>query len=323
MTQNLLTDKIFIGVIVVIAIVITLMTVLLLGLNSPNEELLNTPANIPDKTSATSLELEEFNEREDILATPITQINNDVVSAPSQHQIIDFQKIIFNPLGCQADENGLIRIQIDTGQCLQTAEIEKTIGVNPVDQIVEEEIDDNELAVKFFKPFNYDPKLDAVIHSLTCRYIDETTPSPFNESFWRDSNTVYTDNTDGLNSQEVNNQLAEGHTYSQQRCRIVMAGINIGEDTYLADGCGLVFERSVSLIGQSKTYPALNLQQICTKNTIDFPRGATDREELHFVVDLEDEITKIIIKGSKTYFLPVIYGQNDNPKQPSLTPWRR
>ena len=94
----------------------------------------------------------------------------------------------------------------------------------------------------------------------------------------------------------------------RQICRVVLTGRNVGADRYLPDGCGLVFEHVVVLMGLQKKYRPLPTDRLCTKNIIDFPQGAENKDILFFETEAGDDITEIIVKtppNGQEHVIPV------------------
>ena len=228
------------------------------------------------------------------------------------HQLTDAEKTALNPLNCPPDENGFVHVRADNGKCLRPEEAGMEDEVQPEappkpgrDQAV------------LGQSFAYSQDLDVIVNSLVCRQANEGIKNPALED-WINPEAIYKKyvNRNGETQPEDNGRIerfetdAERYMDPLQKCRLILTGINSGSDRYLPDGCGLSFERSVTLVGRQKKYQAQNLERICTKNIIDFPNGASNEDTLFFAVDAEDEITEIIVRnpfGSEQYSIAVVW----------------
>ena len=258
----------------------------------------------------TAAEAEEEDKPETVAEPPAESGDGDSSLPANWHQLSAAQKTTLNPFGCPPDTDGYVHIRFDTGECLQPKDAEA--DTVPPETSEDEENDPPEengektKSAGFRRPFAYSPDLDVTVHSLTCRLISEELlfgeDNPTREGFWRDPRVTYEEYGDPIPGRERNEETDnpyEGLLDIEQRCRLVMSGTNTGDDRYLPDGCGLNFERSVSLVGQESTYRPMQLQRICTKNIIDFPNGASDREILYFATAAGDRISEIVIRDPR------------------------
>ena len=238
------------------------------------------------------------------------------------HQLTAAEKTALNPLNCSPDKNGFIHLRNDNGECLEPEQAD--MEDEDQSEMPSEPIIGNAV---LGRPFAYSQDLDVVVNSLVCRTANEGIENPTLEGFWTDTKAIYKQygNRNGTMPPEDAARDDAFETDSEryldisQKCRVILTGINTGDDRYLPDGCGLSFERSVTLVGQYKKYKALPVERICTKNTIDFPHGASNRDTLFFSVDAGDEISEIIVRnprGGEKYSISTIW-----PGGANLGPW--
>ena len=229
------------------------------------------------------------------------------------HQLTATEKTALNPLDCLSDENGVVHLRADNGEC-----------VEPEEANMENE-DQPETAPRpavkkaaLGRSFAYSQDLDVIVNSWVCKPANEKLDDPISEGLWMDAIIDYEiySNQDGLSQSkdatrdDTFGTDSERYLALSQKCRVILTGINTGSNRYLPDGCGLSFERSVTLIGQQKEYEALPIERLCTKNIIDFPHGARNQDTLFFDVDGGDEITEIIVRnpfGDEKYSIAVIW----------------
>ena len=221
------------------------------------------------------------------------------------HSLTSREKTDLNPYRCPADTNGIVRLSAETGECLEI----NTKTENNVDDSRPETTNDNDEAptamptddknlIAFGQPFAFGRfhryKLELTVNGLLCQTAEGKTSygQPERQSDWPPV--------------MINN--AGNPPDTRQRCRVTVTGRNAGKDDYLADGCGLIFENAIGLKGRHKIYAARPVELICTRNIIDFPHGASDKDTVFFDIEKSDEIMEIIIKNRHAgaeYILPI------------------
>ena len=227
------------------------------------------------------------------------------------HQLTAAEKTTLNPFDCPPDENDFVHVRADNGGCLESGQADTASEDQPETSPAP---DFNQAFLN--RRFTYSKNLDVIVSSWACGHAGDIMNNPIREEFWTDSDAIFQEHDfwdditppDNGGRNDAGNSNSERFPNPPQKCRVVLTGINTGSDRYLPDGCGLSFERSVTLVGQQKKYKALPTNRICTRDTIDFPHGARNQDILLFDVDAKDKIKEIIVSnlaGNKKYSIDV------------------
>lgn len=264
-----------------------------------------------DRSTISSNEVEEAPD-EGETPNPINNPSDFIEEVPPEnspenwHLLTDRQKISLNPHNCPADENGLVHIRNDNGHCLTPKAVTAISDKPPELPAVDDEkptdlIVTNDNFISFGQPFTYNQSLEVTIKSLSCQNSNEDTNS---------TNSQYSTDFSRLSTKSrytVSNESPSTLPNVDQRCSVVISGQNIGADRYLPDGCGLSFDRNVNLklTGQQKQFQSTPNDLLCTKNIIDFPYSASNKDTVLFILESQSEIKEIIFKNINEYILPV------------------
>lgn len=247
-------------------------------------------------------------------------------------------KTSLNPFDCPANEYNIVHLSAETGECLVSdTETETELPVT---------IPDNALIVSLGEAFIYSEDSEVTVTGLSCVNLEFFTlpidsdltlgrvlsekPDEYakykadsyallNEYFEQNLNFAYLEYYAYLSSFEdyladegraVDGGLAE-QLIEYLACDISVTLKNIGEDSTFSDGCGLRFDKPVSLVGQRRIYGESHRNRLyegiaCTQALVDFPTGATDRDTVSFIVRSADQITEILVQGPDNAFRVVL-----------------
>ncbi len=245
------------------------------------------------------------------LLEPAPAIDEEGQLPTDWHQLTVAEKIALNPLDCPPDKNDFVHVRADNGRCLESEQAD-TASEDQPETSPEPSIDQAFLGQRF----TYSHNLDVIVSSWVCGHAAEIMNNPILEGSLTNSDAIYQEydlwneitQPDNGGRNDAGNSNSERSPNPSQKCRAVLTGINTGSDRYLPDGCGLSFERSVTLVGQQKKYKALPTDRLCTRNTIDFPHGARNQDILFFDIDAKDKMKEIIVSdqlGDKKYSIDV------------------
>ena len=299
-----------------------------------------------DETSAGEDEFDDGDTPEDQDDVAVTDPPEDQAELPeglpnNWRELSNAEKTALNPFDCSVDEDGVIHLSAETGECLEAEEE----GGDDGQQI---EVPDDALVVSLGEAFRYDDNSEISVTGLSCTNLEFFILDPHNlnltlgqvlrerlddyeayradstaltqDYFDRDESLSYLNYFEYLQSFErwrdanvpssVSDDLAE-QLFDYLDCEISMMLKNIGEDSSFSSGCGWDFNGSLSLIGERQTYGQEHRDQLsiaiaCTQAIVDFPTGATDDDTLSFIVSSEDTILEIVIQGAEDTFRVVL-----------------
>ena len=251
------------------------------------------------------------------------------------------QKTALNPLDCPTDEDDIVRLSAETGECLGDVEDDENAEVEPT-AVVPDDASfvglgeafmysaDSEVTVtglscvnlEFFTlPISSDLTLGQILSEKADEYARYKADSYalLNEYFEKNLNFAYLEYYAYLNSFEeylavegsaVDGDLAE-QLIEYLICDVSVTLKNIGEDSTFSDGCGLRFDKPVSLVGQEMIYGELYRNRLydgiaCTQARVDFPTGATDSDVVSFIVSSKYQITEILVQNPDNAFRVVL-----------------
>ena len=260
------------------------------------------------------------------------------------HSLSSAEKTALNPFDCPVDDEGIIRLSAETGECLEVQEDEG----GDEDEGESVDIPDDALVVSLGEAFRYDDSSEISVTGLSCTNLEFVVIDPYNlnltlgqvlsqraddyEAYKADSYTLtgdYFDRNEDLSylnyfeylqgferwrdanvSSLASDDLAE-QLFNYLDCEIYLTLKNIGEDSSFSDGCGWDFDDPISLIGEQQVYGQENRDQLligiaCTQAEVDFPTGATDGDTLSFIVSSEDAILEIVLWGAEDTFRVVL-----------------
>ena len=255
-------------------------------------------------------------------------------------QLTPAQQTTRNPLQCPVDENGIVHLSSETGECLPAAD--------EVSAVPEEE-----LAVQtdaFGQALAYDENSEVSVGGFSCHNLTVYNPAPgginqtlaeFLETNWAEYER-YRQSPSALVGSYLRNggnfQRLDYYDYLQEfeaylaadnpltieefrdelfrylHCEVFVTLKNIGPDTIFSDGCGLKFARPISLEGEARIYGEESRNQAtfsdlaCTQAEEPFPSGASDSDQVAFIVSAEDQLVAVLVTNAETnqqFRLPV------------------
>ncbi len=252
-------------------------------------------------------------------------------------QLSPTEKTALNPFECPADENGIIYLSAETGECLagSSAEMEDEDDMTPT------------TLVRLGEAFQYDDNSEVTVTGLSCinlYLIDHLGPMPQSLAsiledkadeyirFKSDLKTLLMEYSDqGLNLGDFEyfeyfsslekyliekGLMAPGDDLLEQlinylNCEVSVTLKNIGADRSFSSGCGLYFVEPISLMSQEVLYGAesrdiVRFHQFCTTALVPFPSGDSAKTIISFIVSSEDDITSILVRGPDVIFEVVL-----------------
>ena len=251
-------------------------------------------------------------------------------------QLTPAEKTELNPFNCPTHENEIIYLSAETGECLDAPIKEEVIyEVVLPPNLIDVEFgkafvydSDSEVAVtgldcSNLELFNIDENglnltLGQVLAEKAADYLKFKTDvialfEEYSEQGMDSSYFTYYEYLQSLENYLTDRGLMlPGDDLAQKlinhlNCKVSIQLKNIGEDSYFPDGCGLRFARPVSLIGQRALYGAesrerVGMNELCTKNIVDFPNGDTAHDIVSFIVSSEDDIVGFLIQSPTAAF---------------------
>ncbi len=253
------------------------------------------------------------------------------------------QKTAFNPFDCPSDEEDIVRLSAETGECLGDVEDDKDEEVEPTAVVP-----DDASFVRLGEAFTYSVDSEVTITGLSCvnlefftlpissdltlsRILSEKADeyarykadshALLNEYFEKNLNFEYLEYYAYLKSFEeylvdegssVDDDLVE-QLINYLNCEVYVTLKNIGEDSKFSNGCGLRFDDPISLVGRQMVYGESYRNRlydgiVCTDAEVDFPTGATDSDVVSFIVSSKDQITEILVQNPDNAFRVVLDG---------------
>ena len=253
-------------------------------------------------------------------------------------QLSPTEKTASNPFECPTDENGIIYLSAETGECLAgpSTEMEDEDDMTPT------------TLVRLGEAFQYDDDSEVTVTGLSCinlDLIDHLGPRPQSLAsiledkadeyirFKSDLDALLMEYSDdqGLSFDDfeyfeyfssLEKYLIEkglmmpGDDLLEQlinylNCEVFVTLKNIGADRSFSSGCGLYFVEPISLMSQEVLYGAesrnvVRFHSICTTALVPFPSGDSAKTIISFIVSSEDDITSILVRGPDVIFEVVL-----------------
>ena len=273
------------------------------------------------------------------------QISNEAAGVSDPYSGSDNWERLTALQGASTSSHGCDEALTDKGiaKCLEdasaTAEAQDEKEVDEITEI--SEISQPGIA-NINEPFDFPPDLEVRVKSFECKTVLETVIASshsndlkkimenfrkykdetlsFEERLQLDNSIPY-DYIESFDNYLIRNQLKKSaedvsdYFSLYKECALRLIAENKGENTYLPDSCGLSFKRDVSLTDDSnKIYRPNSFRSIkCKKAIKDFPTGATDEDELYFILPLKVKISKIVFnKGQAEDSEKIILNLNGN-----------
>ena len=259
------------------------------------------------------------------------------------HLLSNAEKTALNPFACPVDEDNIVRLSAETGECLEVEEAAGDDDAEPID------IPDSIADVRLGEAFRYDDDSELSITGLSCTNLEfvvlrsigsgltlgqvlserrddyeaykADSYALLQDYFDRGEHLAYLDyfrylqsferwrdaNVSSPTSDDLVDQL-----FAYLDCEISLMLKNIGEDSSFSNGCGWDFRDPMSLVGERQTYGQEHRNQLvaaeiaCTDAIVDFPNGATAADVISFIVSSEDTILEIIIHNTEDAFRAVL-----------------
>lgn len=342
--QRMSEKGVFVWIAVGLAIVVALVLIIVGGDEQITEEEApaeSSPASQETPVKSEPAETEDQNEdqrEETSQPGEVTVINPPAEGLPANwHQLTDREKTALNPFDCPADENGVIHLSSETGECLQAKSDEE-----PPEEETSEPAMEDKPSFNFGETFLYDENSEIRVNGLSCQSLDSIklhagqanlTLDQFLEKhgekyeeyklspsalyfdrgdipIWHFTYFEYLHNLEkylwsegALQGGDFRAQLAN---YSD--CKLEMTLKNVGPDSYFPDGCrDWSSGKSFSLVGEQQTYGRKSRDRLrpgyaCTMAIVPFPNGAKEVNVVSFVVNADDEIVEIRVQSPKETF---------------------
>ena len=252
-------------------------------------------------------------------------------------QLSPTEKTASNPFECPTDENGIIYLSAETGECL----------ASPAPEMEDEDDMTPTTLVRLGEAFQYDGDSEVTVTGLSCinlDLIDHLGPMPQSlasiledkaDQYIRFKNDLdallmeYSDQGLSFDDFEYFEYFSSLEKYLIEQglmspsddlreqlinylnCEVFITLKNIGEERYFSSGCGLYFAEPISLMSQEVLYGAesrdvVRFRSICTTALVSFPSGDSAKTIISFIVSSEDDITSILVRGPDVIFAVVL-----------------
>lgn len=252
-------------------------------------------------------------------------------------QLSPTEKTASNPFECPVNENGIIYLSAETGECL----------TGPSTEMEDEDDMIPTTLVRLGEAFQYDDDSEVTVTGLSCinlYSIDHLGPASQSLAsiledkadeyirFKSDPDALfmeYSDQSLSFDDFEYFEYFSSLEKYLIEKglmvpgddlleqlinylnCEVFVTLKNIGAERSFSSGCGLSFVGPISLMSQEVLYGAesrnvVRFRSICTTALVPFPSGDSARTIVSFIVSSEDDITSILVRGPDVIFEVVL-----------------